>query len=94
MFRVAVESIFGLSLEQGRPLVIKPAISASWPQCRITYRLPGEATRFEITIENPNGKETGVTQATLDGCGLAIDAGAARAPLSHDGAVHRVEVTL
>ncbi len=43
MFRVAVESIFGLSVDRGRALVVKPAISKSWPRCRMTYRLPNES---------------------------------------------------
>jgi cyclic beta-1,2-glucan synthetase len=94
MFRVAVESIFGLSIDRGQALVIKPAISAAWPSCRLTYRLPGEATRYQIDINNPQGKQTGVTRATLDGAELFVAAGAARIPLAHDGRVHHVEVHL
>ncbi|HEY3392347.1 MAG TPA: hypothetical protein VGK58_06555 [Lacipirellulaceae bacterium] len=94
MFRVAVESIFGLSIERGRTLVVKPAISKSWPRCRLIYRLPGESTRYEITIENPNGNETNVTNATLDGDEAVVANGAARVPLVRDGAMHRVVVRL
>jgi cyclic beta-1,2-glucan synthetase len=94
MFRVAVESIFGLTLDRGQTLVIKPAICASWSQCRLTYRLPRESTMYDITINNPDGKETGVTRATLDGRELAIETGAARVRLIHDGGVHRVVVRL
>jgi cyclic beta-1,2-glucan synthetase len=90
MFRVAVESIFGLSIEGGRTLVVKPSISSAWPRCRLTYRLPGEATRYEITIENSAGKENTVTSATLDGGQAEIDNGSARIPLVHDGGIHRV----
>ena len=39
-----------------------PSISSAWPQCRLTYRLPDGTTRYEITIENPTGKERGVSQ--------------------------------
>ena len=94
MFRVAVESIFGLSIERGRTLVVKPAISKSWPRCQLSYRLPNESTRYEITIENPNGNETSVTNATLDGDEVVVANGAARIPLVHDGALHRVVVWL
>jgi cyclic beta-1,2-glucan synthetase len=94
MFRVAIESIFGLSIERGRTLVVKPAISKSWPRCRLTYRLPGESTRYEITIENPHGRETSATTGTLDGGEIEVSNGAARVPLVHDGGVHRVVVWL
>jgi cyclic beta-1,2-glucan synthetase len=94
MFRVAVESIFGLSIDRGHTLVVKPVISASWPRCRLTYRLPGEMTRYQITIENPHGKETGVVSAVVDGGEIVVDDGAARIPLAHDGDTHRVEIHL
>ena len=64
MFRVAVESILGLSIEGGQTLVLRPAISSAWPSCKLNYRLPDGQTQYEITIENPSGKETGVTAAT------------------------------
>jgi cyclic beta-1,2-glucan synthetase len=94
MFRVAVESIFGLAIDRGCALVVKPAISKSWPRCRLAYRLPNESTRYEVTIENPNGRETGVSTATLDGDEVEVANGAARIPLQHDGGVHRVVVWL
>ena len=67
MFRVAVESIFGVSTEGGHTLVVNPSISSDWPQCRMTYRLPGGNTCYDILIENPEGKEHGVSAAMLDG---------------------------
>ena len=94
MFRVAVESILGLSIEGGRTLVLRPSISSAWPSCRLKYRLPDGHTRYEITIENPAGKETGVTAATLDGEPAAVADGAARIELKHDGELHRVVVRL
>ena len=63
-------------------------------RCRLTYRLPGESTRYEITIENPNGQETNVKNATLDGGEIEVSNGAARAPLAHDGGMHRVVLWL
>jgi cyclic beta-1,2-glucan synthetase len=94
MFRVAVESVFGLSIDRERALVVRPAISASWPRCRLKYRLPGEATCYEIRIENPHGKESGVTAASIDGDDVAVEQGTARIPLVHDGGVHRVVIWL
>lgn len=94
MFRVAVESILGLSIDSGRTLVLKPAISSAWPSCRLNYRLPDGRTRYEIDIQNPSGKETGVTAATCDGQQAAVADGAARIELNRDGRTHRVVVTL
>jgi cyclic beta-1,2-glucan synthetase len=94
MFRVAVESIFGLSTEGGRTLVLNPSISSAWPQCRLTYRLPDGKTRYEITIENPSGRERGVQHATLDGKPTVVENATARVPLKRDGELHRVVVRL
>ncbi len=94
MFRVAVESILGFSIEGGKTLVLRPAISSAWPSCRVSYRLPDGHTRYEIVIENPNGKESGVTAATLDGEPAAVVEGAARVDLTRDGELHRVVVML
>jgi cyclic beta-1,2-glucan synthetase len=90
MFRIAVESIFGVSVEQGKTLVLNPSISAAWPRCRLTYRLPGSSTCYEITIENPAQRERGISRATVDGEPVGVEQGIARIPLRSDGGLHRV----
>src|SRR5262249_33811741 len=94
MFRVAVESILGFSTENGDTIVMNPSISAKWPKARLTYRLPDGKTRYEIIIENPQGKERGVTSATADGRAVDIVGGAARVPMLKDGQVHQIVVRL
>jgi N,N'-diacetylchitobiose phosphorylase len=94
MFRVAVESILGFATENGDTIVMNPSISKSWPTCRLTYQLPDGTTRFEITIENPQGKERGVTSATLDGAPVQVADGVVRVPALADGKSHHVVVTL
>jgi cyclic beta-1,2-glucan synthetase len=94
MWRVAVESILGLSIDGGTTLVIRPAISSAWPRCKLFYRLPGETTCYEISIENPAGKETGVMSATLDGQPADVVEGAARVAIQRDGKMHSVVVRL
>ncbi len=94
MFRVAVESILGVTTEGGRTLVIDPSISAEWPQCRVTYRFPDGNTCYDILIENPDGREHGLSAATVDGHPLALADGVARVPLARDGAMHQVIVRL
>jgi cyclic beta-1,2-glucan synthetase len=94
MLRVAIESIFGFSIDGGQWLVINPTISAKWPRCRLSYRVPGVDTRYEITIENPKGKERGVVAATVDGNPANVSDGAARVPLLRDGRRHEVVVRM
>jgi cyclic beta-1,2-glucan synthetase len=94
MFRVAIESIFGFTTDQGETLVINPSISSAWPQCRLKYRLPDNQTCYEITILNPSGNERGVKSATLDGEPTVVECNAARIPLLRDGKGHHVVVHL
>jgi cellobiose phosphorylase len=94
MFRVAVESIFGVTTEGGHTLIVNPSISSNWPQCRMTYRLPGGNTCYDILIENPEGKEHGVSEAMLDGQPMLLADGIARIPILNDGASHRVTIRL
>jgi N,N'-diacetylchitobiose phosphorylase len=94
MFRVAIESIFGISIEGGRTLVVNPSIAADWPSCRLMYRLPDGATRYDICIENPAGKEQGVSAALLDERPTIVANGIACIPLANDGLLHRVVIRL
>jgi len=57
MFRVAVESIFGVSTKAVTRLIVNPSISSNWPQCRMSYRLPESNTCYDILIENPRAKK-------------------------------------
>jgi cyclic beta-1,2-glucan synthetase len=94
MFRVGVESILGLSIQDGERLVINPSISVRWPRCRISYRVPDSETCYEIKIENPSGKEQGVVAASVDGQATEVVNGAAVVPISRDGRRHEVVVRL
>jgi cyclic beta-1,2-glucan synthetase len=94
MWRVAVESILGLRIEGGRELVFDPRLSADWPACRLTYRLPGGGETYDIRLENPAGRERGVRRASLDGIAARVENGKARIPLVGDGKLHRVTIEL
>ena len=60
----------------------------------MTYRLPDGNTCYDILIENPKGKEHGVSEAMLDGQPMLLAEGIARIPLLNDGASHRVTIRL
>jgi len=94
MFRVAVESILGMGIEEGNILTIDPRIDSAWPKYTIQYRMPEDDTHYEITVLNPQGKQSGVTSALIDGKSVSLVAGVAKIPLKKDGKTHQIEIRL
>jgi cyclic beta-1,2-glucan synthetase len=94
MYRVAVESILGFTIENGDTIVMNPSISATWNSCKLKYRVPGETTSFAITLENRSARQQGVSSALMDGKPAPVVEGVARIPLLRDGASHEVVVRL
>jgi cyclic beta-1,2-glucan synthetase len=92
--RVALESVLGLRTEGGDTLVVAPCIPDRWPGFRVTWRLPGDGTTYEVEVMNPSGCSRTVVAATLDGVPVAPRDGQARLPLRRDGGRHLVTVTL
>jgi cyclic beta-1,2-glucan synthetase len=89
MYRAGIEWILGLRV-QGTTLVVDPCIPKAWPSFEIDFR-HGSA-RYQITVENPDGVNRGVTTVELDGRSLA--SASVRIPLVDDGATHRLRVVL
>ncbi|HUH98771.1 MAG TPA: glucoamylase family protein [Anaerolineales bacterium] len=87
MYRLGVEAILGLG-RAGDWLKIDPCIPRDWPGYKVTYRFG--ATRYLISVENPEGVNRGVERVRLDGKTLTDN----RVPLSQDGAQHEVQVLL
>jgi cyclic beta-1,2-glucan synthetase len=96
MYRVALESVLGVTLERGRVLVVRPCIPDEWPGYTLTWRPPGrEGMLVEIVVRNPHACSAAVVSATLDGVELSVRDGNVRAPLPRDGqGTHRIEVEL
>jgi cyclic beta-1,2-glucan synthetase len=94
MLRVALESVLGLSLEEGRRLVLRPCVPDAWREFRIRYRLPDGGTCYAIHVRSPSGTSARVVDVRLDGVRLAPVEGAAIWPIARDGAQHEVEVVL
>lgn len=90
LFRIAVESVLGLRVEEGTTLILTPRTPASWPVYRITYRHPGQSGRMIILVESKGGSV--VTSATLDGQPLACDQDSARIPIAFDGNDHHIVI--
>jgi cyclic beta-1,2-glucan synthetase len=89
MQRAGIESIIGLRLQAGT-LVFDPCIPADWPGFEVTLR--HGAARYVIRVENPEGFERGIAQASLDG--VSLGGGPLRLDLEDDGACHQVSVRL
>ncbi len=94
MQRVGLESILGLTIENGNTLVLAPRIPDAWPGYTIEWRAFDGRTTYRVEVVNPGGNAAGIVEVSVDGTPAAIVAGAARVPIASDGAEHRVCVTL
>lgn len=93
-WRVAVESVLGLHLVQGRTLVIKPCVPDEWPVFEMDYRHPGSGTTYHIQVKSSGGSMAAVLAVSIDGLpGIVLD-GNAQVPVAGDGGAHEVLVTM
>ena len=93
-YRVAIESVLGLRIENGDTFVIKPCVPDEWPEFCIDYRHPNTKTGYHIEVRNPGGCSERVVNLVVDGKALSVNGGEARMPIAHDGAMHPVVITL
>ena len=89
MQRAGVESILGLRIE-GETLLLDPRIPGWWPRFEMTLRRG--ASRYEISVENPQSVQSGIAAAELDG--VVATMRPLRVALVDDGAVHRLLVRM
>jgi cyclic beta-1,2-glucan synthetase len=68
MYRVAVESILGLTVSD-RTLRVNPCIPREWPRYEAHLTMPRGDLR--IVVENPNGVSRGIKTVELDGVASA-----------------------
>jgi cyclic beta-1,2-glucan synthetase len=87
MWRLGVERILGLRPEAGG-VRIEPCLPRAWRRVDVTIRRPGGG--LAITIENPDGVETGIAERWVDG--VAVDEAVVAFPA--DGRERRVIVRL
>jgi cyclic beta-1,2-glucan synthetase len=89
MYRAGLEGILGFRV-QGASLLLDPCVPRAWPRFEIVFRY--HSSRYEITVENPDGVSRGIARLEADGATLAGTP--PRIPLIDDGAVHKVRVVL
>jgi cyclic beta-1,2-glucan synthetase len=94
MYRVALESVLGVTLEHGDTLVVQPCIPDDWPGFSLTWRPPGRDTIVELVVRNPNACGASVVRASLDGAEVGVRDGAARVTLPAAPGAHRLEIEL
>jgi cellobiose phosphorylase len=94
MYRTGLESLLGLTIEEGRLLRIRPCIPDAWPGFRLKYRLPDRRTVYDIEVENPTGRAEKVVAASMGALAVPVDRGGARIVLRRDGKTHKVKVVL
>jgi cellobiose phosphorylase len=94
MYRVALESVLGLTLHGGTTLRIAPRVPDAWPRFGVSWRLADGKTRYEVEVLNPARNAAAVVGVTVDGRHEPIEDGAAVVPLVSDGAIHRVVATM
>ncbi len=93
MYRVAVETFLGFSIEGGDTLCLRPRIPDAWPEVQMDYQFD-ERTRIHIDVRNPEGCARRVVGAELDGERLELHDGAARVPLVNTGRGHWLRIVM
>ncbi len=91
LYRAGLEAVLGFRL-QGDRLRVTPCLPKSWPGFHVTYRHGAKrATRYEISVENPDRVCARVKSIQLDGHTLDSTASIA---LIDDGQIHHLRITL
>ena len=99
MYRVALESVLGFELRDGEAIELRPCIPFDWPGFTVRYRLPDAhpggsgRTTYEIRVQRA-AVGAATTGRGAAGEPIVVADGAVRIPLAHDGAVHRIEISL
>ena len=73
---------------------MRPCVPDDWPGFTLGYRVPGEETRYEIEVANPERSARVVIEASADGARVPVADGAARVPIVRDGRTHTVKIVL
>jgi cellobiose phosphorylase len=86
-YRMGLESLLGF-IRRGSVFSLEPCIPSVWKAYSLTWHIEG--TRYEISVENPEGCCRGVVAAWLDG--RPVDSAAI--PVVLDGGTHQVRAIL
>jgi cyclic beta-1,2-glucan synthetase len=87
-YRTGLEFILGLQVRNGT-LMFNPCVPKTWRSYTMVYQ--HESSRYEISVENPNGIMRGIALIELDG---ELQPNNLGIRLQNDGQVHQVRVLL
>jgi len=90
MYQAGIEGILGLRL-RGSHLLLDPCIPAAWRHFEIVLRY--RSARYEISVENPDEVQHGISRIELDGKPL-LPVESMRIPLMDDRGLHKVSLIL
>lgn len=93
-WRVAVESVLGLRIENGNTLVLKPCVPDAWPSYQIDYQYPGSKILFVIEVRNPDACTECVAAMEMEGILFPVTNGEARVPIPKQDGTFKVRVIL
>jgi cellobiose phosphorylase len=92
-YRVAVESLLGLTLQNGHSICLEPRVPDCWPGYQIRYRAD-DGSCYEIEVDVAPGGADRIVAARLDEQPLPCGDTRVVVPLALDGAAHRIYVRL
>lgn len=94
MYRCAIESIIGFSVEAGVEIILNPSVPPDWTDFSLSYTLPGDETTYRIRVSNPDGRTSGVRRGRIDGRDVDVQNGTLRFLIECDGKTHEVDVEM
>jgi len=93
MYRVAIETILGFTIENGDTLCLSPRIADAWPGFRLSYECE-DGTHMEVNVRNPGQSADRIVSARLDGEVLEHRDDVLRVSLPGTGRSHSLDVVL
>jgi cyclic beta-1,2-glucan synthetase len=88
-YRIAIETLLGFRIQEGRHLILAPRIPRHWPGFGLDYGLPAGG-RLRIRVENPDHKAGPIRRASLDDHALSWAGDALEMALPEDGRDHEL----
>jgi len=88
MYRIALEYVLGFQM-RGDRLLLNPCVPRTWSGFELTFT--HRTSRYEITVENPQGVSRGIVRVEHDGDVLP---NGGEIPLADDGATHRLRIVM
>lgn len=93
MYRVFLESLLGVRMEEGTTLVVEPRLPATWPEAKIDWTL-ADGTVYALALRHRGERLSRVQSASVDGAPTDIREGSVRIRLKRDGRRHEATIDL